>query len=118
MDKPWTNKYNTEELEGLKKERQYIIFIPDPENHSNFATMIADTTTLAELIKSSDDIELDYDEKHPNISMVVIKGIMHMLAHELDYLVDKGEEMMYDEYMESITKDEDNVIMFKPKKGH
>jgi uncharacterized secreted protein with C-terminal beta-propeller domain len=106
----WRGKPEDSELKKLTKERQYVIFVPNPEDETNFSVMVVDTV-------SSPDKE---DEKENyNVSNIIIKGIMYMLDSELDYLVEQGENFILDEYEESIEeslKNSDNILMFDPRK--
>jgi|6_EtaG_2_1085325.scaffolds.fasta_scaffold44151_2 hypothetical protein len=112
MFNTWNAGIDDEELQSLRAERQYMIFIPHPEDSGTFSVKVADTTSVT-------DDEEDEDEIHSNVSSVIIKGFMYMLDNELDYLVDKGQELIYEEYIEMKTtsfKDTNNVLVFKPKK--
>jgi len=71
----WRGKPEDSELKKLTKERQYVIFVPNPEDETNFSVMVVDTV-------SSPDKE---DEKENfNVSNIIIKGIMYMLDSEFD----------------------------------
>jgi len=111
MFNTWNAGFDDEELKSLQAERQYMIFIPDPEDSGVFSVKVADTTSVTD--------EEDDEDISANVSSVIIKGFMYMLDNELDYLVDKGQELIYEEYIEMKTtsfKDTDNVLVFKPKK--
>jgi len=111
MFNTWNAGFDDEELKSLQAERQYMIFIPDPEDSGTFSVKVADTTSVTD--------EEDDEDISANVSSVIIKGFMYMLDNELDYLVDKGQELIYEEYIEMKTtsfKDTDNVLVFKPKK--
>jgi hypothetical protein len=102
----WRGTLDEDEVTTLKEERQYIIFVPNPDDETNFAITIVDTV-------SSHD--RDAEEERFNVSNSVIKGIMHMLDSELDYLVEKGDDFILKEYEETLNKT-DNVLMFEPRK--
>jgi len=111
MFNTWNAGFDDEELKSLQAERQYMIFIPDPEDSGVFSVKVADTTSVTD--------EEDDEDISANVSSVIIKGFMYMLDNELEYLVDKGQELIYEEYIEMKTtsfKDTDNVLVFKPKK--
>ena len=111
MFNTWNAGFDDEELKSLQAERQYMIFIPDPEDSGVFSVKVADTTSVTD--------EEDDEDISANVSSVIIKGFMYMLDNELDYLVDKGQELIYEEYIEMKTtsfKETDNVLVFKPKK--
>ena len=113
MFNTWNAGFDDEELKSLQAERQYMIFIPDPEDSGVFSVKVADTTSITD--------EEENEDISANVSSVIIKGFMYMLDNELDYLVDKGQELIYEEYIEMKTtsfKDTDNVLVFKPKKPH
>ena len=98
----WRGRPDDDELKKLKKERQYIIFVPNPEDETNFSIMVVDTV-----------------KENFNVSNIIIKGIMYMLDSELDYLVEQGEKFILDEYeesMEETLKNSDNILMFDPRK--
>ena len=94
MSEIWRGKPEDDELRKLKEERQYIIFVPNPEDETNFSVMVVDTL-------SSNSLSEEYNEEGFNISNIIIKGIMYMLDTELDYLVERGEIFMMDEYREA-----------------
>ena len=113
MSEIWRGKPEDDELRKLKKERQYIIFVPNPEDETNFSVMVVDTL-------SSNSIHEEYQEESFNVSNIIIKGIMNMLDNELDYLVERGESFIMDEYREEKEnefKNSENVIVFDPKKA-
>jgi len=113
MFNTWNSGFDEEELKSLQAERQYMIFIPNSEESGTFSVKVADTTS------TSNDFTDDDDELSHNVSTIVLKGMMYMLDNELEYLVEKGQELIYDEYMEMKTnafKNTDNVLVFKPKK--
>ena len=112
MSEIWRGKPEDDELRKLKEERQYIIFVPNPEDGTNFSVMVVDTL-------SSNSIPEEYQEESFNVSNIIIKGIMNMLDNELDYLVERGESFIMDEYREENEnefKNSENVIVFAPKK--
>ena len=113
MVNDWNENFDEEELEALQEGRQYIIFKPNPENEATFSVKIADTTPADKELNDTDD------ELPSNVSILVVKGIMHMLDDELEYLVEKGAEFIQEEYLalkKELFKDTDNVIVFSPKK--
>ena len=112
MINTWNNRPNSKELENLKGDRHYIIFVPNPDDETNFSVLVADTF-------SPDLSEQSYDEESFNVANIIVKGIMAMLDSELDYLVEKGQEFIEEEYMETkedAFKNSENVIVFDPKK--
>jgi len=112
MTNTWMGKPDDDELKKLKKERQYVIFVPNPEDETHFSVMIVDTVSPGPLHE-------EYQEESCNVSAIIIKGIMYMLDSELDYLVEKGESFIMDEYKEEkkeLFKNSENVIVFDPKK--
>ena len=65
------------------------------------------------------NIEELFDGMPPNVSVLVVKGIMHMLDSELEYLVERGAEFIQEEYLavkKEMFKNTDNIIVFPPKK--
>ena len=90
----WRGELDDSELDSLKEERQYIIFVPNPDDETNFTITVVDTVS-----------------SHGK----VIKGIMHMLDTELEYLVEKGDDFILKEYEETLNKS-DNLLMFDPRK--
>ena len=109
----WNENFDEEELEALQEGRQYIICRPNPEDEATFSVKIADTTPADE---TNDDV---FDGMPPNVSILVVKGIMHMLDSELEYLVERGAEFIQEEYLavkKELFKNTDNVIVFPPKK--
>jgi|TARA_R100001530_G_scaffold57829_1_gene42002 hypothetical protein len=108
MFKKWNGELDEEELSVLHEGRQYVVFYPSPEDETTFSVKVVDTTEASE----------EYNEEFPNVSVVVVKGIMHMLDFELEYLVERGVEFMQGE-VASVQKDKfknsDNVIVFSPK---
>ena len=111
MFNTWNAGFDDEELKSLQAERQYMIFIPDPEDSGVFSVKVADTTSVTD--------EEDDEEESFNVSNIIVKGIMAMLDSELDYLVEKGQEFIEEEYMETkedAFKNSENVIVFDPKK--
>tara|TARA_R110002020_G_scaffold40033_1_gene118451 strand:+ start:646 stop:993 length:348 start_codon:yes stop_codon:yes gene_type:complete len=112
MINSWNGRNNVDELQHLKGDRHYIILIPNPDDETNFSVMVADTF-------SSDLSERPPDDDYFNVANVVVKGIMSMLDSELDYLVEKGQEFIEEEYLEvkqNSFKNSENVIVFDPKK--
>ena len=112
MINSWNGRQNSKELEHLKGDRHYIIFVPNPDDETNFSVLVADTF-------SPDLSEQSYDEESFNVANIIVKGIMAMLDSELDYLVEKGQEFIEEEYMETkedAFKNSENVIVFDPKK--
>tara|TARA_R110002072_G_scaffold54088_3_gene142224 strand:+ start:2218 stop:2556 length:339 start_codon:yes stop_codon:yes gene_type:complete len=106
----WRGRPDDDELKKLKKERQYIIFVPNPEDETNFSIMVVDTVSSH---------NKDAEKENFNVSNIIIKGIMYMLDSELDYLVEQGEKFILDEYeesMEETLKNSDNILMFDPRK--
>ena len=109
----WNDTFDEEELECLQEGRQYIIFKPNPEEESVFSVKIIDTTQKEE--KLSDTSE----ESSSNISVLIVKGIMHMLDNELDYLAERGSEVIKEEYVsfkKEMFKNSNNVLVFDPNK--
>ena len=102
----WRGELDDSELDSLKEERQYIIFVPNPDDETNFTITVVDTVS-----SNGKDVE----EEIFNVSNVVIKGIMHMLDTELEYLVEKGDDFILKEYEETLNKS-DNLLMFDPRK--
>jgi hypothetical protein len=112
MDSSWEERDPNDELKDLKEGRQYIIFIPNPEDDTNFSVMIADTVPITK------EGDLSYKESYANVSMLIVKGMVFMLNNDLEYLLERGEEVMDSEYIEA-KKDQfkniENVVVFKPK---
>jgi len=109
----WNDTFDEEELECLQEGRQYIIFKPNPEDEATFSVKIIDTTQKEE--KLSDTLE----ESPSNISVLIVKGIMHMLDNELEYLVDSGSQVIKEEYLsfkKEMFKNSNNVLVFDPNK--
>jgi hypothetical protein len=109
----WNETFDEEEIECLQEGRQYIIFKPNPEDESIFSVKVIDTTL--EEGKLSDTSE----ESSSNISVLIVKGIMHMLDNELDYLAERGSEVVKEEYLsfkKEMFKNSNNVLVFDPNK--
>ena len=108
MDK-WNDGEDKNEFRGMKKERLYIVLIPDPEDKARFTVKVADSTG-----------ELETGEQ-PHMSTLIVSGIMKMLDENLDYLADLGHENLMSNYYESREKlfeDCENIIVFNPKTRH
>ena len=109
----WNENFDEEELESLQEGRHYIIFKPNPEDEATFSVKIADTTP------SNEEFDGSLEGLPSNVSVLVVKGIMHMLDSELEYLVERGAEFIQEEYLavkKEMFKNTDNVIVFPPKK--
>ena len=77
MINSWNGRQNSKELEHLKGDRHYIIFVPNPDDETNYSVLVADTC-------ASDLSEQSYDEESFNGSNIIVKGIMDMWGSELE----------------------------------
>jgi len=96
---------NGKEARNLSKNRMYLIFEPSSKNSDEFSVKLADTT-----IKKEDSTE-------DNKLLYVVMGLMSMVDSDLDFLIDKGQEVIYDLYLERKKqqfKNFENVIIFNP----
>jgi len=94
-----------EEINSLYKDRMYLIFAPDKQDPEEFSVKLADTTQL----------ELN-SEKHNRI-LYILMGLMSMIDEDLDFLLDKGQEIMYNSLVEQRKKEfasSKNVVVFNP----
>tara|TARA_R100001082_G_scaffold28899_1_gene14538 strand:- start:367 stop:699 length:333 start_codon:yes stop_codon:yes gene_type:complete len=105
MKKKNTVYISDKEINSLHKDRMYLIFAPSKENPEEFSVKLADTTEL----------ELNSD-RHSRI-LYIVMGLMSMIDEDLDFLLDKGEEIMYNTLTEQRKKefaDSKNVVVFNP----
>ena len=66
----WRGKPEDSELKKLTKERQYVIFVPNPEDETNFSIMVVDTVSPH---------NKDAEKENFNVSNIIIKGIMLLI---------------------------------------
>lgn len=94
-----------EEINTLFKDRMYLIFSPNKDDPEEFSVKLADTTNP--YLKS------EYNDR----ILYIVMGLMSMIDEDLDFLLDKGQEIMYNRYIEKKEKEfanSENVVILNP----